>query len=250
MNYFVYENWTHDRTRVHAASCGFCNDGHGMHAEDSGANGRWLGPFPSCATALAAARALNRADIGICNKCAPAQDIASRAGAARPDPNTVIAGKVRVSDRIRALGHAGYSRSEIAKLVDRTYQQVRQVLVDDERRSARGGNLGSALPGFNEEALPFEPLQGHTRTPSERLVLGKSGRLDLSPALLDILGVAAGDVCIAIPEGEGVIMLMSSDTAIRQAQAIIRRFVPPGVSLVDELLADRRAEAERESRGD
>jgi hypothetical protein len=34
--------------------------------------------------------------------------------------------------------------------------------------------------------------------------------------------------------------------AIAKIQAMVRRYVPEGHSLVDELIADRRAEAERE----
>ncbi len=33
---------------------------------------------------------------------------------------------------------------------------------------------------------------------------------------------------------------------VRRIQAEVRKFVPPGVSLVDELIADRRREAEQE----
>ena len=36
--------------------------------------------------------------------------------------------------------------------------------------------------------------------------------------------------------------------AIRQAQAMVQRYVPEGVSLVDELLEERRREVEREER--
>lgn len=35
-------------------------------------------------------------------------------------------------------------------------------------------------------------------------------------------------------------------SAIAKIQAMVRRYVPEGKSLVDELIADRRAEAERE----
>lgn len=38
----------------------------------------------------------------------------------------------------------------------------------------------------------------------------------------------------------------SEPDAIAKVQAMIRRYVPEGQSLVDELIADRRAEAERE----
>src|ERR1700744_4244719 len=56
-----------------------------------------------------------------------------------PLPETVQAvfrSHSTVSGRIRALADAGYSRSDIAKLVDRSYQQVRNVLVEHERRTA------------------------------------------------------------------------------------------------------------------
>jgi hypothetical protein len=36
------------------------------------------------------------------------------------------------------------------------------------------------------------------------------------------------------------------DAAIRRAQALVRQYVPAERSLVDELIADRRAEAARE----
>jgi hypothetical protein len=35
---------------------------------------------------------------------------------------------------------------------------------------------------------------------------------------------------------------------VRRAQKLVRNFVPEGVSLVDELIAERRAEAAREAR--
>jgi vacuolar-type H+-ATPase subunit H len=37
-----------------------------------------------------------------------------------------------------------------------------------------------------------------------------------------------------------------SPEAIKEAQRIIRQFIPEGVSLADELIAERRLEAERE----
>jgi hypothetical protein len=44
---------------------------------------------------------------------------------------------INISDRIRSLAKAGHSRAEIARIVDRSYQQVRQVLVADEARARR-----------------------------------------------------------------------------------------------------------------
>ena len=44
---------------------------------------------------------------------------------------------MNISDRIRSLSAAGHSRAEVARIVDRSYQQVRQVLVADEARAQR-----------------------------------------------------------------------------------------------------------------
>lgn len=41
---------------------------------------------------------------------------------------------------------------------------------------------------------------------------------------------------------DGVAQLSTRLSQLRQAQAMVRRYVPEGVSLVDELIADRRAE--------
>jgi hypothetical protein len=45
---------------------------------------------------------------------------------------------------------------------------------------------------------------------------------------------------------DDVLQLMSLPVSVRRAQAMIRQFVPEGVSLVDELLAERRTESQRE----
>jgi hypothetical protein len=44
----------------------------------------------------------------------------------------------------------------------------------------------------------------------------------------------------------GELRIRSLSSAIKKAQTIVREFVPANLSLVDELIADRRAEAIRE----
>ena len=51
---------------------------------------------------------------------------------------------------------------------------------------------------------------------------------------------------IAFVEEDGQLGLMTVTQGIRRAQAIARRHIKPGKSLVDELIAERRAEAARE----
>lgn len=66
-----------------------------------------------------------------------------------------------ISNRIRALAAAGHSRAEIARMVDRSYQQVRQVLVDDEGRSRRAAE--EAATSLHKAAVgdPFPRMADH-----------------------------------------------------------------------------------------
>jgi hypothetical protein len=57
--------------------------------------------------------------------------------------------------------------------------------------------------------------------------------------------VKPGDT-LWLEETEDAVCMTSLRQAIRRAQDLVRQYVPPEVSLVDELIAERRAEAERE----
>jgi bifunctional DNA-binding transcriptional regulator/antitoxin component of YhaV-PrlF toxin-antitoxin module len=67
--------------------------------------------------------------------------------------------------------------------------------------------------------------------------------------LSEALGLKEGDVLFARVEN-GEIHLLTPRAAARRAQAIVRQFVPEGVSLVDELIEDRRREVEAEREED
>ena len=55
----------------------------------------------------------------------------------------------------------------------------------------------------------------------------------------------AGDrVLVSVADDE--IRLVTIPTMVRKVQAAVRKFIPEDVSLVDELLEDRRREVERE----
>jgi bifunctional DNA-binding transcriptional regulator/antitoxin component of YhaV-PrlF toxin-antitoxin module len=54
------------------------------------------------------------------------------------------------------------------------------------------------------------------------------------------------DLCVAVTE-EGALVVETREQGLRRARAILRRHIPEGVSLADELIAERRAEAARES---
>ena len=71
-----------------------------------------------------------------------------------------------------------------------------------------------------------------------------NGRIVLPAPLRHHLGIGPGDDVVLRLEHGGV-RVTSRAAAIREAQAIVRQHVKPGVSLVQELLAWRREEAAR-----
>ena len=76
--------------------------------------------------------------------------------------------------------------------------------------------------------------------------VAENGRLVLPVALRRRLNIAKGGT-IVIREEDGHLLLESLDDAIGRAQALVRRFAPDATGVVDEFLAERRAEAEGES---
>ena len=90
------------------------------------------------------------------------------------------------------------------------------------------------------------PPVDRTHETSLKTRLGPDGRVVLPAPFRDALALKEGDVLFASLE-DGEIHLLTPKAAMRRAQAIVRRFVPAGVSLVDELIEDRRREVERES---
>jgi AbrB family looped-hinge helix DNA binding protein len=71
------------------------------------------------------------------------------------------------------------------------------------------------------------------------------GRILIPAEYRRALGIREGDLVTLMIE-DGVLQVITVPEGIRRAQAIVRQHVPAGVSLVDELLAERRAEAARE----
>ena len=80
---------------------------------------------------------------------------------------------------------------------------------------------------------------------AQRVRIIEGGKLIIPAPMRRELVIATGDtVLVDIEDGE--LRVRSLTQAIGRAQAILRRNVPEGVSLADELIADRRREAERE----
>jgi hypothetical protein len=71
MPFYIYNNWTRDRGRIHKAECGRCNFGKGVHETDSGRNSEWIGPIEDRDLAFKKAAALGRAEMRACMTCNP-----------------------------------------------------------------------------------------------------------------------------------------------------------------------------------
>jgi AbrB family looped-hinge helix DNA binding protein len=83
---------------------------------------------------------------------------------------------------------------------------------------------------------------------AETAQVSENGRIVIPAAYRKAMGLKGGEVVTLRLDDEGL-HIQSRAQAIKRAQAIVRKYVPEGVSLVDELIAERRREAKREQGG-
>ncbi|MFC1758389.1 AbrB/MazE/SpoVT family DNA-binding domain-containing protein [Planctomycetota bacterium] len=81
-----------------------------------------------------------------------------------------------------------------------------------------------------------------TQTFVHQVKIDTSGRIVLPAALRDRLGVDLGDSVLVIDD-DGDIRIETAADALNEAQQYLAGVVPRNVSLVDELIAERRSEA-------
>lgn len=141
--------------------------------------------------------------------------------------DTAVRGLKTVSDKIRALDQAGYSRSEIARFLDKRYQHVRNVLVEAERKAELAQAEGGQPPR------------------QEWAQVGPDGRVVIPAVYRRLLGIEGGGAILMLLE-DGEIRLVGRNAAVQRAQNLVSRYVPAGTRLTDELMKDRRAETARE----
>ena len=79
----------------------------------------------------------------------------------------------------------------------------------------------------------------------ERAQMSENGRIVIPAAFRKAMGLKGGQVVTMRLDEEGL-HIQSRAQAIKHAQAVVRKYVPEGVSLVDDLIAERRREAKRE----
>ncbi len=145
------------------------------------------------------------------------------------------------SDKIRCLRAAGYERGDIARYLGIRYQFVYNVDTAPRPKTERPPR--EVAPARRESSESGEPTPNWVWT-----AIRKGGVIQLPAEFLEAMGVAEGDQVQLALDGD-VVRVLSRAAAIRELQDQVRRHVPEGMSLVDELLAERRAEAAGEERG-
>jgi bifunctional DNA-binding transcriptional regulator/antitoxin component of YhaV-PrlF toxin-antitoxin module len=78
-----------------------------------------------------------------------------------------------------------------------------------------------------------------------RMRLGKNDRILIAARLRQALDIKAGDMLV-LRLTDGGLRIMTLQRRIELAQETVRKYVNLRISLADELIADRRADAIRE----
>ena len=78
-----------------------------------------------------------------------------------------------------------------------------------------------------------------------QMKVSDGGRVVIPVEIRQSMGLKEGDTVLWELRG-GEAVLTTRLAQMREAQAMVRQYVPEGVSLVDELIADRRAENARD----
>lgn len=78
-----------------------------------------------------------------------------------------------------------------------------------------------------------------------RVRVNESGRVVIPIQFREAMGIEPGDEVIFSSDGE-TLRIETQKQRIRRAQEYVRSFIPADVSLVDELIAERREEFRKE----
>ena len=152
-------------------------------------------------------------------------------------------GRGRQAELVRRLNLGAGTLSSIRSGHRRPSPELARRIED----ATDGEVRAAALLGVEEKGAPFnhdtapQPLSGGRWMAK----VAADGSLFLTPEAVAAMGLAPGERLVMRPDGDEV-RINSSDKALKAIRNAFRRLVPEGRSVVDELIADRRAEAARE----
>lgn len=146
--------------------------------------------------------------------------------------NRVVEGLPTISARIRALDGAGYARADIARFLGKRYQHVHSVLAPARRKA------GAAPPRSGAADRPGDVA-------SQKLRVAEDGRIVIPAEMRSAMLIdESGHLTARVVDGE--LRVLAPRAALFKLRRMVREKAPDGVSVVDELIAERRAEARRE----
>jgi len=106
------------------------------------------------------------------------------------------------------------------------------------------GTVAPAKPAqcTKRRELARQPATAELRM---RIRIGEKGRIIIPAAMREALGIAEGEM-LMLHVVDGELRIATRESRLRRAREWARQNIPPGVSLADELNAERREAAKYE----
>jgi AbrB family looped-hinge helix DNA binding protein len=106
------------------------------------------------------------------------------------------------------------------------------------------GTVTPAKPAerMKRRELARQPATAELRT---RIRIGEKGRIIIPAAMRQALGMVEGEMLDLVTD-DGELRMATRRERLRRAQEWARKVIPPGISLADELNAERREAAKYE----
>lgn len=119
------------------------------------------------------------------------------------------------------------------------------------RFQEEGGSPATASTQYHLWKTQYDARQSGASTPPAArrpvsIQVKEAGRIVLPAEVRAHLQIAEGDT-LMLQVIDDEIRLLSRRAAVRRAQDLVRQYIPEGLSLSEELIAERREEARRES---
>ena len=157
------------------------------------------------------------------------------------------------SAKIRRLASKGYTKADIARFLGIRYQHVRNVLNQPLAGSSAATTASPEASGTHdarEDAAAFATEGATDSVRVYRFHVDADGRIKLPDDALKALDATPGGLITARYE-DGELRLMNIEASVRFVQGLAAPYIKEGEgNWSDQLIAERRAEAAREEKGD